>query len=487
MRFPQGGKLCIMLLACLAALALAGPLSAQAIDEDEVQTELERRGFDQFDRMQEALQRWGRIFIYIAAALLGIVAIKIIDPIGMYYGSHDRLLKRAVRGVDELLKRIQEETQSTGPESREETNQDGGLLAGMAEIAEFDEAEQVPAYVLTVNDLMLDNIRIALNRLRRFNEGHAERYKEYMFTVLRGIKMMTEDSAASGVPSSLAVDAQEYFQDERRYKAWKKLLGRLKGHGDHQEIIDGFLVFMRDLNEGRPLDKPASTASFDETSETAEERPHCDLPDVLDEDTLPKVQQAAVREARHLVAMIRRGTPADPTSCWQFELVRRQQQLHRRDEAQKILVVFLSVERKVLPQITKTRMLPCRTFDHVMHMLGVANTDELRQRIEGRLLNIQEIILLEKVFLQTFAKKASLEMVYGHDADAALMMDLHVPQLRRQSLVLLRRLHETEPQRLVRATNALNEEETPTHSEVRRLIEQYVCHQRKLPDASPSS
>ncbi len=487
MRFPQGGKLWIVLLACLVALALASPLRAQPIEEDEVQTELERRGFDQFDRMQEALQRWGRIFIYIAAALLGIVAIKIIDPIGMYYGSQDRLLKRAVRGVDELLKRIQEEAQSAEPESHEETNHEGGLLAGMAEVAEFDEAEQVPAYVLTVNDLMLDNIRVALHRLRRFNEGHAERYKEYMFSVLRGIKMMTEDSAASGVPSPLAVDAREYFQDERRYKTWKKLLGRLKGHGDHQETIDGFLLFIRDLNEGRPLDRPTATASCDEIPEVAEERPHSDIPDALNEETLPTIQQAAAREARHLVAMIQRGKPADQASCWQFELVRRQQQLHRRDEAQRILVVFLSVERKVLPQITKTRMLPCRTLDHVMHMLGVENADDLCRRVEDRLLNIQEILLLEKVFLQTFAKKTSLEMVYGHGADAALMMDLHVPQLRRQTLALLRRLHETEPQRLARATEALNDEETPQHNEVRRLIEQYVCHHRKLPDASPSS
>jgi hypothetical protein len=185
--------------------------------------------------------------------------------------------------------------------------------------------------------------------------------------------------------------------------------------------------------------------------------------------------------------MIRDGRPPDETSGWQFELVRRQQQLHRRDEAQRILVVFLSVQRKVLPQITRTRMLPCRTLDHVMYMLGVKRPDELAKRIEGRLLNIQEIIVLEKTFLQTFAKKTSLEQVYGKDADAGLMMDLHVPQLRREALALLRKVHATEPQRLARATGALNEEETPKHNEVRRLIEQYVCHDRKLPDASPSA
>jgi len=126
-------------------------------------------------------------------------------------------------------------------------------------------------------------------------------------------------------------------------------------------------------------------------------------------------------------------------------------------------------------------MLPCRTLDHVLHMLGVAELAELKKRIETRQLNIQEIILLEKTFLQTFAKRSSLERVYGQGADAGLMMDLHVPQLRRETLALLRRVHETEPQRFDRATQALNEEETPQHNEVRRLIEQYVNRRHDPP------
>lgn len=150
-----------------------------------------------------------------------------------------------------------------------------------------------------------------------------------------------------------------------------------------------------------------------------------------------------------------------------------------------MLVVFLSAERKAMPQITGTRMLPCRTLEHLWHVLGVAHRTELDRRIEGRLLNVQEIVLLEKAFLQTFAKKSSLERVYGRGADAGLMIDLHVPQLRRETLTLLRRLHETEPDRLARATQALNEEETPEHNEVRRLIEQYVSRRREPPEVTP--
>ena len=481
MRFPQGGKLWVMLLACLVALALVTPLWGQATEEDEVQTDLERRGFDQFDRIHETLHRWGKIFVWVAAGLLVIVAIKIIDPLRFYYGSQDRLLKRAVRGVDELLKRIQEETASAEPEPQEEALE-GGLLAGMTEVAQFSHAEQVPSYVLTVNDLMLDNVRVALGRLRGFHEGHAQRYKDYMFTVLKGIKTMTEDSISAGVPSSLAVDAREYFQDEKRYKAWKKLLSGLHERGENQETIDGFLLFMRDLKEGRrPV---APTSSVQEDSTVAEDGLRSDVVEVLNEETLPAVQKAAAREAVNLVAMAQGAKLPNQGCSWQFELVRRQQQLHSREEAQRMLVVFLRAERKALPQITGTRMLPCRTLEHLWHMLGVTDLAELSRRVEARLVNIQEAIVIEKAFLQTFAKRPSLEHIYGRDAEGALMMDLHIPQLRHETLTLLRRLHEMEPDRLARATQSLNDEETPQHNEVLRLIEHYVHRRREPPEVA---
>ena len=105
----------------------------------------------------------------------------------------------------------------------------------------------------------------------------------------------------------------------------------------------------------------------------------------------------------------------------------------------------------------------------------------LQQRVENRLLSIQEIIILEKAFLQTFAKRHSLGHVYGRGDEAEMMIDMHVPQIRRESLALLRRSHETAPDRFDRATQALNEAETPQHGEARKLIEHYVNRRHDPP------
>jgi len=468
-------------LLCFAVLVLPAVAAAQGSREDDGYGLTSRRGLDQLDQINEALRRYGKTSLKVAAVVLAIIIIKIISPVGIYHGMKDRLLNRAVHPVDELVKRIQAEAEAVQPEPEEEESADGGLLAGMAEVAEFAKAEEVPAYVLTVNDLMLDNIRVALHRLRRSTEGHAPRYRGYMFSVLKGIKTITEASIAAGVPSSLAVDVHEYFRDERRYKAWTKVLAHTKAEGENWEIADSFLLFMRNIRQGRPLVAPASTeASTDALSEAgrvAPERQGPHIPEVLSEETLPIIQKAAIKEAKNLISLIHVGKPLDEACAWQFELVRRQQQLRLRDEARRILVVFLSGERKALPQITKSRMLPCRTWAHVLYMLGVADGDGLQKRVEDRRLSIQEIVILAKAFLQTFAKRHSLEHVYGSGAQAELMMDMHVPQIRRESLALLRRSHETEPDRFDRAAKALNEEETPQHNEVRRLIEHYVNQQ----------
>jgi len=114
-------------------------------------------------------------------------------------------------------------------------------------------------------------------------------------------------------------------------------------------------------------------------------------------------------------------------------------------------------------------------------MLGVESRTQLQKRVEDGLLTIQEIIILEMAFLQTFAKREFLKHIYGHGEDTELMMDLHIPQIRHGSLVLLRKSHQTELSRLERATEALNEEETPRHSEVRRLIEHYVYRRHDPP------
>ena len=123
-------------------------------------------------------------------------------------------------------------------------------------------------------------------------------------------------------------------------------------------------------------------------------------------------------------------------------------------------------------------MLPCRTWGHVLHMLGVEDAEPLRKRVEGGLLTTQEIVILEKAFLQTFARREALERLYGpgqeSKAQADLLIDVHVPEIRREALALIRLSRQTESGRFDTATEALNEEETPRNNQVQKLIEHYT-------------
>jgi len=199
---------------------------------------------------------------------------------------------------------------------------------------------------------------------------------------------------------------------------------------------------------------------------------------------LPLIQRAAIEEARKLYSQVRKGQQLKGDEAWQFELVGRQEQAYLRKETQRMLMVFLNCERKALYKITKSKMLPCRTWEHALYVLGVNSTDQLLQRIDNKRLTVQEIAILEKAFLQTFAKGKALQHVYGAGQSARVMIDLHIPQIRQEALVLLRRLHQTELERLDKATEALNQEETPQHSEVKRLILHYVHRRHDPPDMS---
>jgi hypothetical protein len=468
-------------LVCLIVLAVTVGAFARDFSEEEGYDPISRRGLEQIDRINEVLQQSGRVFVGLGVLLLAVVVFKVASPLQVYGSTKDRLLKRAVRDVDDLLKRIRAEAEAAENSSSNTETTDEGLLAGMAEVAEFKEAEQVPSYVLTVNDLMLDNIAITLKRLRRFKEANADKHRDQMFLVIKGIKTITEQSAEGGVASGLAVDVREYFKDDRRYRVWRKLLGRFARKGEHQEVADTFLLFMRALREGRPLAAPTPAAASVEKTAIVSAQEASAVPDVLNEETLPAIQEAAGKEAGNLRSLIRTGKQTDQTCAWQFVFVKRQQQLRLRDEAQRMLAVFLSCERKALHEVTGIRMLPCRTWGHVLHVLGVENGSRLHKRVDDRLLTIQEIIILEKAFLQTFARRESLARVYGHGEDAALMMDVHLPEIRRETLILLRRLHQTELARLDDATVALNDEETPRNSQVRRLVEHYVHHRHDPP------
>jgi hypothetical protein len=481
----RGGWARILIPVCLIVLVLATLAWGQAGYEVEGVDQLNRGGPDPIEQIEQFWQQNGKFFIWGGAGLLLVAALWILKPFRFFDAASDWLLRRSLRGVEDLLKRIQEEAETTTEDAKENNEEatvvEEGLLAGLAEVAEFSSAEQVPSYVLTVNDLMLDNIRATLKRLRRFTEGNAQRYRDYMFSVLKGIKTLTEQSAEGGVSSGLAVDVREYFVDEKRYQAWRKLLGRAARRGRHQEIAEGFLQFMRDVREGRPVRtaKPAAVSVEAVAAAAPDETP--EIPAVLNEETLPALQRAAAQEAGNFCSLVRAGRASDDGRPWQFEFVRRQQRVHLRAEAQRMLAVFLSSERKALHQLTKIRMLPCRTWEHVLHLLGVEDTGQLHQRVEAGLLTTQEILVLAKVFLQTFAKREALGHIYGRDKDAGLMMDLHVPQMRREALKVLRQLHQAQPESLDDATGTLNEEETPQNNQVRRLIEHYVHHRHDPP------
>jgi hypothetical protein len=474
-------KLGAVVVVCILLLVLAAGAFARASSDDEGYDPISRRGLEQIDRLNELLQQAGKVFLGAGVVLLAVIVLKVASPFQAYGSTKDRLLKRAVRDVDDLLKRIHAEAEAAENTRSNTETTDEGLLAGMAEIAEFNEAEQVPSYVLTVNDLMLDNVAIALKRLRRFKEANADKYRDYMFSVIKGIKTITEQSAESGVASGLAVDIKEYFKDDRRYRVWRRLLRRFARKGEHREVADAFLLFMRALGEGRSPAAPKPTAASAEKTAVYRDHEASVIPDILNEETLPAIQEAAVKEAANLRFLVLTGRPAGQTYAWQFEFVKRQRQLHTRDEAQRMLAVFLSCESKALREVTGIRMLPCRTWGHVLHVLGVESGSRVRERADDRLLAVQEIIILEKAFLQTFARRESLARLYGHGESAALMMDVHLPEIRRETLMLLRRLHRTELARLGDATAALNEEETPRNSQVKRLIEHYVYRRHDPP------
>ncbi len=486
---PPAWILWVGLLVCCLVLVLATDAFGRGRFDQEGLEEMvppDQRGPDPIQRAREFKQQYGKYCIWGAAFLLLVVALRIMNPFRIYDSLSERLLRRSLLSVDELLKRIQAEAETTTEDAKkDETTVEEGLLAGLTEVAEFTNAEQVPAYVLTVNDLMLDNIRVTLKRLRRFTEGNAQRYRDYMFSVLKGIKTLTEQSAEAGVASGLALDVREYFANDKRYQGWRKVLGHAAKRGKHRELARTFLLFMRNIREGRPLAvAPPATVLGPETVAAAVEQGPV-IPKAVNEETLPVIQKAAAREAGDFCTLVQKGGSAHGTHAWQFELVRRQQQLALKDEAQRMLAVFLNHERKTLREITKIRMLPCRTWAHVLYLLGVENAEYLEKRIKARLLTTQEILVLEKAFLQTFAKRESLTRVYGPGKEGGLMQDLHVPQIRRETLAALRQLHLAEPGPLADATQTLNDEETPQNSQVKRLIEHYIQHRHEPPGAEP--
>jgi len=438
---------------------------------------LNPEGMKQIDRIHEALHQTGRISMVVGLALLAILGLRMLAPMRFLDGLRERRLSDAIEDVHGLLEHIRMDGETTSAEP-EEQNEDAGILAGMAEVTGLDEGEDVPSYVLTVNNIMLDKIAMTLTRLRRMRMAKAGRYRNYMFTVIDGIKTITEQCETTGAASSLAISARDYFANDRRNHLWKTLLTAYAKRGEYREVAKIFLLFMKNLRSGKRLAiTPSAPTYVDVVAEMPAEK-NTEIPEILLEESLPCIQQAAMEEAKHLITLIKTEQPTTTTAphAWQFELVERQEQLRLRDEAKRILRLFLRHEIKALESIAKTKMLPCLTWDQILYMLGVDNTDQLHDRVEHKRLTGQEIIILEKAFLQTFAKRQALQQLYGHDTKGGVLMDIHVPQIQSETLALLRQTHETEEQNLDLATESLDDKETPQRHEVARLIKHFVHH-----------
>jgi hypothetical protein len=436
---------------------------------------LNPEGMKQIDRINEALHQAGKISMYVGLALLAIVGLRMLAPMRFLDGFRERRLSDAIEDMHGLLEHIRMDGETTSAEPEEQT-EDAGILAGMAEVTGLDEGEDVPSYVLTVNDIMLDKIAMTLTRLRRMRIAKAGRYRNYMFTVLDGIKTITEQCEATGAASSLAINARDYFANDRRNHLWKTLLTAYAKRGEHREAAKIFLLFMKNLRSGKRLTITPSAPTYVDTVAEMPAEKNPEIPEILLEDSLPRIQQAAMEEAKNLIKLVKTEQPTTTPHTWQFELVQRQEQLRLRDEAKKILRLFLRDEIKALENIAKTKMLPCLTWDQILYMLGVEDTAQLHERVEHKLLTGQEIIILEKAFLQTFAKREALQQLYGHDTKAGVLMDIHVPQIQSETLSLLRQTHETEEQDLDLATERLDDKETPQRHEVARLIKHFVHH-----------
>ena len=468
----------LVVTGCLIALMLAVTgISAQNPFADEKNI-LERPDqSNPIDQMIEFFNKYSKPALYVGLGAIGLLILRWLNPLNIVDSINERSLKKAIRGIDPLLKHIADyaEAENADNEDNEETEfLDGGILASMTEIADLVETEDVPPYVLTVNNLMLDNIQVALKHLKHFKSYSADKHTNAMFIVLDGIKTITEQIATTGAASSLAVDARDYFSNDKRFHAWKIALEKYAKKGEYAEQAQSFLLFMKNLKQGAPISIPKSENGLSDTAVMPALKEGPDVPEVLNEETLPLIQKAAAQEARVLSEAIQTENPMDVHGTWQCELVQRQEQLRQRIDAQKMLMIFLKRQILVLQKITQNRMLPCRTWDHLLYMLGVTSTDQLQGRAQNKLLTQQEIMILAKAFLQTFAKRPMLGHIYGNTKEAGLLIDLHIPQIKRNTLLVLRSIHQAEAKPFAQAIRALDKQETPANHEVIKLVRHYV-------------
>ena len=186
----------LVTIGCLIALILTvSGIGAQSPYGDGEEDILKRPNqSNPIDQMIAFFNRYSKPALYVGLGAIGILILRWLNPLNIVDSINERSLKKAIRGIDPLLKHIAEyaEAENADNEDNEETEfLDGGILAGMTEIADLIDSEDVPPYVLTVNNLMLDNIQVALKHLKHFKSYSADKPINAMFIVLDGIKTIT--------------------------------------------------------------------------------------------------------------------------------------------------------------------------------------------------------------------------------------------------------------------------------------------------------
>ena len=273
------GRFCATALLILLLVTGVGSQDSQSVDG---YNRLDPEGLKQIDRIGEALHQAGKICMIVGLALLAILGLRKLAPTRVLDSLREKRLMDAIEDIDGLLEHVRVHAEATGDEPNDQT-EDEGILAGMMEVNGLAQGEDVPSYVLTVNDIMLDRIMRTLTRLRRMRLPKAARYRNYMFTVLSGIKSITEQCETTGAASSLAVNSRAYFANDRRFHLWKNLLGAYAKRSDHREEARIFLLFMKNLRGGGPLAvTPNVLASTDTMAETLTEKIP-DIPEILTE------------------------------------------------------------------------------------------------------------------------------------------------------------------------------------------------------------
>ena len=84
----------LLLLVSLLVLVLTAVVWSQGAYQDDDGEQFTQPRTKEFDRITETLHYYGRIFMKVGAVLLGIVVLKIINPLNLYYNAGDRARNR---------------------------------------------------------------------------------------------------------------------------------------------------------------------------------------------------------------------------------------------------------------------------------------------------------------------------------------------------------------------------------------------------------